>query len=82
MQVPRRTGLGVFFLNTQSSTTSAAYIKVILRDSALVLMAEAAPLALAAQIALALGIQCPMFLSDNQQLVTFLDGNGHTNPPY
>jgi hypothetical protein len=27
------------------------------------------------------GIQCPMFLSDNQQPVTFLNGNDHTNPP-
>jgi len=44
-------------------------------------MAEAAALALAAQIVSAIGIQCPIFLSDNQQLVTFLNGSDHTNPP-
>jgi hypothetical protein len=45
-------------------------------------MAEAAALALAAQIALALGIQRPIFLSDNQQLVPFCNGSDHTNPPH
>lgn len=45
-------------------------------------MAEAVALALAAQIAFTLGIQCPIFLSDNQQLVTFFNGNNHTNPLY
>jgi hypothetical protein len=44
-------------------------------------MAEAAALALAAQIASTLGIHDPIFLSDNQQLVAFLNGTDHDHPP-
>jgi hypothetical protein len=40
-------------------------------------MAEAAALGLAAQIALTLGINCLTFLSDSQQLVTFLWKRSH-----
>jgi hypothetical protein len=83
-QVPRRAGLGVFFLNTHPNRSSAIYIKATLNDSTSVIMAEATALALAAQIAFSLGIiiNCPIFLSDNQQLVTFLNGRDHTHPPH
>lgn len=80
-QAPRRAGLGVFIINNQSSTTSAIYIKAMLRDSSSVLMAEAAALALGAQVLCALGVQQLFFLSDNQQLVNFFNGNDHNNPP-
>jgi len=39
-------------------------------------------LALAAQIAFTLGIHYSIFLSDNQQLGAFFNGNDHTNPPH
>jgi hypothetical protein len=44
-------------------------------------MAEAAALALGAQLLKALQVHQPFFLSDNQQLVSFLNGTDHTNPP-
>jgi len=53
-----------------------------MKNSTSVLMDEAAALALAAQIALTLGINCPIFLSDNQQLVTFLNGSDHSHQPH
>jgi len=80
-RVPRRAGLGVFFCNINSSTSSSIYIKATLKDCTSVLMAEAAALALAAQIASTLGIHDPIFLSDNQQLVAFLNGTDHDHPP-
>jgi LPS O-antigen subunit length determinant protein (WzzB/FepE family) len=79
MQVPRKAGLGVFFLNTSPGGSGTIYIKALMQSSTSVLMAEAAALALAAKIALALGIQSPVFLSDNQKLVTFLNGSDHTH---
>lgn len=76
-QVPRYAGLGVFIINNQS----AIYIKAMLRNSSSVLMAEVAALAVGAKIISALGIQHPFFLSDNQQVVNFFNGNHHDNPP-
>lgn len=81
LQVPRKAGLGVFFLNTCPGESGTIYIKALVQRCTSVLMAEAAALALAARTALALGIQRPLFLSDNQRLVTFLSGNDHTHPP-
>jgi hypothetical protein len=46
-----------------------------------VLMAEAAALALAASVLSSLNISRPNFLMDNQQLVTFLNGQDHASPP-
>ena len=45
-------------------------------------MAEAAALALGAQMLCTLGVQQPFFLSDNQQLVNFFNGKDHNNPPH
>jgi hypothetical protein len=81
MQVPRRAGLGVFFLNTNPTGASAIYIKASMQDCTSVLMAEAVALALTAKIASTLGIESPIFLSDNQQLVTILNGSDHNHPP-
>ena len=54
LQVPRKAGLGVFIVNNQPQTTATIYIKAVLNTSTSVLMAEAAALALAAEIACSL----------------------------
>lgn len=46
-----------------------------------VLMAEAAAMAMAASIISALRIQNPVFLTDNQELVSFFNGDNHDLPP-
>jgi len=45
-------------------------------------MAEAAALALGAQILRELRVHQPFFLLDNQQLVSFFNGTDHANPPH
>jgi hypothetical protein len=45
-------------------------------------MAEAAALALGAQLLKALRVHKPFFLSDSQQLVNFFNGADHSNPPH
>lgn len=59
----------------------AIYIKAMMLHSTSVLMAEAAALALAAEIATALHLSQVTFLSDNQQLVSFFNSSDHSNPP-
>ena len=71
--------LGGFTLSLSRKESSAWVINLSLTS---VLVAEAAVLALAARIAFTLGILYPKFLSDNQQLVAFFNGNDHTNPPH
>lgn len=79
MQVERPAGLGIFMLTGRLNNTSTIYIKAKMRSCNTVIMAEAAALALAAQILRALDVQQPNFLSDNQQVVTFLNGVNHIN---
>lgn len=81
LQVSRQAGLGVFIIDTSSQPPAAIYIKAKLQRTTSVLTAEAAALSLAGQIVSALGALNPFFLTDSQQLVTFLNGNNHTNPP-
>lgn len=81
LQVSRSAGLGIFIVNGHTSTTSTIYVKAVMGSCNIVIMAEAAALALGAQILKALNVQQPFFLSDNQQLVTFFNGD-HINPPY
>jgi len=57
------------------------YIKAIMKDTTFVLMAEAVALALATTITNLLGLQQVSFLSDNQQLVHFLNAPNQANPP-
>jgi hypothetical protein len=71
----------VFIVNNQPQTTATIYIKAVLNTSTSVLMAEAAALALAAEITSALDFGVLTFLSDNQQLVQFFNGNDYDNPP-
>lgn len=81
LQVSRSAGLGMFIVNGHTSTTSTIYVKAVMGSCNTVIMVEAAALALGAQILKALNVQQPFFLSDNQQLVTFFNGD-HINPPY
>jgi len=78
---PRLAGLGVFILNTQAHPVQSIYIKARFRDSTSVLMAEAASLALAAQVIQRLNITNCNFLSDCEQLVHFLNMADHSDPP-
>lgn len=73
-------GLGVFIVNTHFRPVQTIYVKATLNAATSVLMAEAAALAMAALITHKLGLQVN-FLSDNQQLVHFLNDQDQTNPP-
>jgi ribonuclease HI len=77
----RQAGLGVFFVNTEAHLTQTIYIKVKLDACSSVLMAEAAALALAVQVALHMNLTSINFLSDNEQLVKFLNSSDHFHPP-
>ena len=57
------------------------YIKAAMLDLSSVLMAEAAALALAATVTEQLSLQHTNFLSDNQELVLFLNASDYSNPP-
>jgi hypothetical protein len=57
------------------------YIKVIMKTTTSVLMVEAAALALTATITNSLGLQQVSSLSDNQQLVHFLNSPDQADPP-
>ena len=80
-QATRKAGLGIFIVNAHQPNQSAVYIKAISPQTTSVLMAEAAALMLAADIASALQIRQPTFLSDNQQLMTFFYRSENSNPP-
>ena len=56
------------------------YIKAAMLDLSSVLMAEAAALALAATVTEQLNLQHTTFLSDNQELVLFLNASDCSNP--
>jgi len=79
--MPKRAGIGVFIINTQVHPPQHIYIKAVMAASYSVLMAEAAALALAADISKRLNLQHMNFLSDNQELVHFLNSTDHSNPP-
>ena len=57
------------------------YIKTAMKDSTLVLISEAAALALAVTVTDRLQLNHINFLSDSQQLVQFLNSSDHSNPP-
>jgi len=73
--------LDVFIINTQVHPPQNVYIKTAMKDSTLVLMAEAAALALAVTVTDRLQLNHINFLSDSQQLVQFLNSSDHSNPP-
>jgi hypothetical protein len=65
----RLAGLGIFILNFQDQRTQAIYIKAKLQSCSLVIMAEAACLALASAIWSSLNLTGVNFLSDCKQLI-------------
>jgi len=73
----RNAGIGIFIINNQIHPVQTIYIKAIMKATTSVLMAEAAALALATTIRL----QQVSFLSDNQELVHFLNGPDQADPP-
>lgn len=81
LQVSSSAGLGIFIVNNLPGAASTIFIKAKQRGCNSVLMAEAAALALGAQLLNALHVHQPFFLSDNQLLVNFFNGKDHTNPP-
>jgi hypothetical protein len=78
---PRLAGLGIFITNLQEIPTQMTYIKAKMQASTSVIMAEAAALALAAAIMDRLNLTGINYLSDNEQLVRFLNSDDHSNPP-
>lgn len=68
-------------MNKLPQQVQTIYVKATMSAASSVLMAEAAALALAAIITEKIGLQRVNFLSDNQQLVNFLNAQDQTNPP-
>ena len=81
VSVPRQTGLGIFIINTDVQPPLSIFIKATMQDSPLVIMAESAAIALAAQLLNHLQGHQKTLLSDNQQLVNFLNGSNFSDPP-
>lgn len=80
-QQPTTAGLGIFLLNMQEQPSKALSIRDKFLGSTLVIMAEAASLALASIITNRLNITEVSFLSDNEQLAQFLNKQDQSNPP-
>jgi len=57
------------------------YVKAFMTNSTSVLMAEATAMALAALVTSALSIQNTIFLTNNQLLVSFINGTDFSSPP-
>jgi hypothetical protein len=81
ISTPRIEGIGVFIINTQLQPPQQVYIKAKMMHTTSVIMAEAAALALATQVTENLQLSDISFLSDNQQLVRFMNGSDLSNPP-
>jgi len=79
--MPRRAGIGVFIINMQVQPPQHIYIKATMLESTSVLMAEAAALALAATVTPHLHLKHTYFLSDCQELVSFLTDSDGAHPP-
>lgn len=80
ISTPRDAGLGIFIVNTQVHPTQSIFIRAAMKDSSSVLMAEEAALTLAATVLEALHMFPSTILSDNQQLVHFLNGSQLDHP--
>jgi len=77
----RNTGIGIFIVNNQVHPVQTIYIKATMKGTSSVLMAEGAAHALATTVTKCLDIQQVSFLSDNQQLVNFLNDPNRDDPP-
>lgn len=80
-QQPTLAGLGIFLLNPQDQPIHALYIRARLQASTSVIMGEAACLALASIVTTRLNLTGVTFLSDNEQLVHFLNKQDQSNSP-
>jgi len=76
----RQAGLGVFIINTDVHPPISIFIKATMQNSFSVIMAESAALAFAANLLNQLQCRVNTILSDNQQLMHFLNGSNHSNP--
>jgi len=74
---PKKAGLGIFLQD--QATNCSHYIKIQMDNITSVLMAEAAALAFAAEIAPKLDFQQVSFNTDNQLLVNCLKGANHSS---
>jgi ribonuclease HI len=77
----RIAGLGVFFINPGIHQNLNVYVKATLRSVSSVFTAEVAALALAGTIVRRINYQEATFLSDSQQLVTFINSNNEDQLP-
>ena len=77
---PRQAGLGIFILNLLATPTQYIHIQARLWMCTSVLMAKSAALALVALIVSTLNITKCLFLSDCEQLVSFINSLDHSNP--
>jgi hypothetical protein len=78
---PRVAGIGVFIINNQSQPPQQIYIKAKMSHTTSVIMVEVAALALTTRVTDYLQLSHTTFLSDNQQLVRFMNGADLSNPP-
>jgi hypothetical protein len=77
----RDTGLGVFLISSGTQHNFNTYIKVSLHNASSVFMAEAAALVFAGTTIDRMHITKATFLSDSQQLVSFINSNNMTPIP-
>jgi len=77
----KEVGIGVFIINTQVSPPLSIFIKAAMQNSTSVLMAESPAMMVAAMLLQKLNLQEATLLSDNQQLVHFLNRADLSNPP-
>jgi ribonuclease HI len=77
----RQAGLGVFIINMDVQPPISIFIKATMQDSSSIIMAESAALAFAANLLNQFQCRRSTILSDNQQLVHFLNGSNNFNPP-
>jgi len=76
---PRNAGLGVFLLDPVKGFNF--YIKASLQNSSSIIMVESAAMALAADVTSLLNISDMSFITDNQILATFYNGDNFDQPP-
>jgi hypothetical protein len=79
--MPRPAGIGIFIVNMQVQPPLKLQVNATLSDASSVIMAEAAGLAIAANIAQLMNLQHINFFTDNQELVSFFNGADKSNPP-
>lgn len=81
-QVSRRAGIGILITNTNQEQALTVYIQATMQNVLSVLMAETAALSLAAVVSNRMKLQQVNFLSDNQQIVSFLNMANRSTPPH